>query len=150
MIPFPQWKHNKMSDSWIHSHSYQFSPLNFFLGSFYRYFCLTNTSKVPSLAMPPTSGGKLFRIYDRLSRPTEFLLSLPRFTTLDDHKITVFYVKILPLPHPPHSPLILLYPLPITCTLPGKRSLGICPVAHVILFVSHSRRPVAELFGSLV
>lgn len=138
IIPFTQWRLRKMSDSWSHSHSYLLFPRNVFLKSFFQHQVITQTE------------GKLFRIFDRLSRPgIEFWLFFPSFTTLDNLKITFFFTYKFPLPSP-HTTPILLNPLPITCTLPGKRSLGICPVAHVILFGSHSRRPVTELFGSLV
>ena len=83
------------------------------------------------------------------------------------------YSKFLPssTPHPPHpSPLpppkkLVLVPATLakmdhsppsplvtkinTFSLPGKRSLGICPVAHFILLGSHSRWPGREPFEPL-
>ena len=48
-----------------------------------------------------------------------------------------------------HSPPSSLVTKINTFSLPGKRSLGICPVAHFILLGSHSRWPGREPFESL-
>lgn len=84
IIPFTQWRLRKMSDSWSHSHSYLLFPRNVFLKSFFQHQVITQTE------------GKLFRIFDRLSRPIEFWLFFPSFTTLDNLKITFFTYKFPP------------------------------------------------------
>ena len=48
--------------------------------------------------------------------------------------------------HSPPSPLVTKIN---TFSLPGKRSLGMCPVAHFILLESHCRRLGKEPFESL-
>ena len=61
-------------------------------------------------------------------------------------KLVLVSATLAKMDHSPPSPLVTKIN---TFSLPGKRSLGICPVAHFILLGSHSRWPGREPFESL-
>ena len=70
----------------------------------------------------------------------------PHPSPLPPKKLVLVPATLAKMDHSPPSPLVTKIN---TFSLPGKRSLGICPVAHFILLGSHSRWPGREPFESL-
>lgn len=85
------------------------------------------------------------------ARPRNFSLhQRPTHPTLPPSppktKLVLVPATLSKMDHSPPSPLVTKIN---TFSLPGKRSLGICPVTHFILLGSHSRWPGREPFESL-
>ena len=106
----------------------QQTPFSFFY-SFYRAFLsLFSLERVleisPFINAPPT----------------------PPFPPPPPKKLVLVPATLAKMDYSPLSPLVTKIN---TFSLPGKRSLGICPVAHFILLGSHPRWPGREPFESL-